>query len=334
MYSSMKAIVFTQYGSPDVLQLKEVAKPTPKENEVLIRVHASTVTSGDYTYRSSPLSVRIMALFAGMNIGLMKPKNSIIGVEFAGEIEAIGEDVTLFKKGDQVFGDTGPDFGANAEYVCMPEDGALAIKPANMSYEEAAAAPRGAKTALFFLRDKGNLQSGQEVLIYGASGSVGTFAVQLAKHYGAKVTGVCSTTNLELVKSLGADKVLDYTREDFTNNGQSYDVIYETVGKTSVSDGKSSLKESGIYLAGTTGLSPMLQMAWTSMIGSKKVLFAVAPLKQEDLVFLKELIEAGKIKSVIDRSYPLEQTAEAHRYASKGHKKGNVVITVAHNDKA
>ena len=333
MYSNMKAVVFTEFGPPDVLQFKEVEKPTPRDNEVLIRVYATTVTSGDYTTRNSPASVRIMALLAGVNIGLMRPKNTILGVELAGEIESVGKDVKLFKEGDQVFADTGSSYGANAEYVCMPEDGALAIKPANMTYEEAAAVPRGAKTALFFLRDKGNIQSGQKVLIYGASGSVGTFAVQLAKYYGAEVTGVCSTTNLEMVRSLGADKVIDYTKEDFTKNGQTYDIIFDTVGKSSVSRGKSSLKQNGIYLAGAGGPSVMVQMLWTSMVGSKKVIFGVAPERKEDLIFLKELIEAGKLKPVIDRTYPLEQTAEAHRYADKGHKKGNVVITVAHNNR-
>ena len=331
MSSKMKAVVFTEYGSPDVLQLTEVEKPTPKEDEVLVRVYATTVTSGDYTMRSSPVSTRMMALLVGMNFGLTKPKSTILGAEFAGVIESVGEDVTLFKEGDQVFGDTGSSYGAYAEYLCMPEDGALAIKPANLTYEEAAAVPRGANTALFFLRDKGNIQSGQEVLVYGASGSVGTNAVQLAKYYGAEVTGVCSTANLEMVTSLGADKVIDYTKDDFADNGQTYDVIYETVGKSSVSHGKSALKENGIYLAGSGGLSGMAQMAWTSMAGSKKVIFGVAPERKEDLIFLKELVEAGELKPVIDRRYPLEQTAEAHRYADKGHKKGNVVITVVHD---
>ena len=263
--------------------------------------------------------------------GFLKPRNPILGQELAGEIEAIGKDVTRFKPGDQVFGFD--MFGAYAEYKCMPENGALAIKPVNLSYEEAASIPNGALTALPFLRDKGNIQSGQTVLIYGASGSVGAAAVQLAKYYGAKVTGVCSTANLEWVKSLGADQVIDYTQEDFTENGKTYDIIFDTVGKRSFSECKGSLTDEGIYL--TTVPTPviMLQALWTAKSGSKKVKFVAAGLrpaseKIKDLVFLTELIEAGKIKPVIDRCYPLEQIAEAHRYVEKGHKKGNVVITV------
>ena len=324
----MKAIVYTEYGPPDVLQLKEIEKPTPEEDEVLVRVYATTVTSGDYRMRDPELSTRVLALLFGFNIGLTKPKNTRLGSELAGEIEAVGKDVTLFKKGDQVYGITGDDLGANAEYVCMPEEAALAPKPANMTYEEAAAIPFGSHTALYFLRDKANVQSGQKVLIYGASGSVGSAAVQLAKHFGAEVTGVCSTANVEMVKSLGADHVIDYTKEDFTKNGQTYDVIFETVGKSSFSKNISSLKEGGIYLGGSAGMSEMMQMQWASMRGGKRVAFGPAPEHKEDLVFLKELIEAGELKAVIDRRFPLPQTAEAHRYAEKGHKKGNVVITV------
>jgi len=335
----MKAVVYTEYGPPDVLQVKEVEKPTPKDNEVLIKVFATTVNSGDYRMRGSPASTRIMALLFGMGFGLIRPKNTLLGSELAGEIEAVGKDVKVFRKGDQVFGTTGEGFGAYAEYVCMPEEpeggmeGLLAMKPANMTYEEAAAVPHGATSALSFLRDKGNIQSGQRVLIYGASGGVGTAAVQLAKYFGAEVTGVCSTTNLEMVKSLGADKVIDYTKEDFTKSGQTYDIIYETVGKSSFSRNISSLKKKGIYLAGNFGLLQIVQMLWTSMIGSKKIVFGTASVPNEDLIFLKELIEAGKMKAVIDRRYPLEQIVEAHRYAEKGHKKGNVVITVEHNNK-
>ena len=331
----MKAILHTKFGPPDELQLKEIEKPVPRDNELLIKIHATTVTSTDCNARNFTFVTKVFQLPARLFFfGIFRPRINILGFDLAGEIEAVGKDVKRFKEGDQVFGTPGIAFGAHAEYTCMPEDGVLTIKPANMAWEEAASVFLGAHTALFFLRDKGNIQAGQKILIYGASGSIGTFAVQLAKYFGAEVTGVCSTTNLEMVKSLGAEKIIDYTKEDFTRSGETYDLIFDTVGKTSFSRCKNSLKQKGIFLTALMDLPEIVQIIWTSMTGGKKVKGGVAPERVEDLNFLKELMEAGKIKPVIDRCYPLEQTAEAFRYVEEGHKKGNVVITVEHSNKA
>jgi NADPH:quinone reductase-like Zn-dependent oxidoreductase len=302
-----------------------VEKPVPKDDEVLIRVHSTTVTSGDVWIRSSTYSPWFW-LFGRIMYGITKPRKKIPGNELSGEIEAIGKDITQFQVGDKIYGIVwSTSFGgAYAEYKCLPENG-VAIKPANMTYEEAAAVPIGGLTALVLLR-KGKIQSGQKILIYGASGSVGTFAVQLAKYFGAEVTGVCSTTNIKMVKSLGADKIVDYTKEDFTKNDQTYDVIFDAVRKMSFSRCKDSLTKKGVYI---TVDWPLLTAFWTSIVGHRKVVFGIAN-KVEDLTFLRELIEAGKLKSVIDKVYPLEQVIEAHRYVDKGHKKGNVVITVKH----
>lgn len=320
----MKAIVHTRYGPPDVLQLKEIEKPTPGDHEVLVRVHATTVTPVDCIFRKGD------QFFARLFTGLTNPKNPILGSELSGIVEAVGENVTQFKEGDPVFGG-GP--AAHAEYACLSEDGPLAIKPPNLTFEEAAAVPYGVLTALPFLRDEGGIQKGHNVLINGASGSVGTYAVQIAKHVGTEVTGVCSSGNVEMVKSLGADRVIDYTREDFTADGRTYDVIFDAVGKSSFSKCRDALKEDGIYLTTVLGLPILFQMAWTSMGSGKRAMFAATGLRPpgemaKDLIFAKELIEAGKMKPVIDRRYPMEQMVQAHEYVGKGHKQGNVVITV------
>jgi NADPH:quinone reductase-like Zn-dependent oxidoreductase len=311
----VKAAVHTQYGGPEVLQLREVQKPAPKDHEVLIRVHATTVTIGDTIMRSLKIpGPSWQRLFGRIYLGIKAPRRTILGMELAGEIEAVGKDVKRFEKGDQVFASTfGVDFGGYAEYKCLPEDGMIATRPANLGYEEAAALPGGAMTALRCLR-KGGVRSGQKVLIYGASGAVGTYAVQIAKHFGAEVTGVCSTANLELVRSLGADKVLDYTQEGFTLGAGTYDVVFDAVGKLDSSHSKRALKKAGTYLNVLTAS------------GSGE--------RSEDLLFVKELAETGKIRPVIDRSYPLEQIVEAHRYVDEGHKKGNVAIVVTHDPEA
>jgi NADPH:quinone reductase-like Zn-dependent oxidoreductase len=327
----MKAIVYERYGPPDVLQLKEVEKPTPKDNEVLIRIHATTVTTGDVNARGFAFVPPGFGLLARLMLGLRKPRKPILGTELAGEIEVVGKDVSKFKVGDQVFAFSGLHMGCYAEYRCMPEDGVVALKPPNLTYDEAAALSFGGTTALGFFRS-GKVQSGESVLVIGASGGVGTAAVQLARHFGAEVTGVCSTANVELVRSLGADQVIDYTKEDFTQGGETYDVIVDTVvGKTSFARCRDSLKPNGRYLPVAGGMREMMQMLWTSMIGSKKVIAAAPPAERaEDLRFLAELAQAGKFRPVVDRRYPFEQIAEAHRYVDTGRKKGNVVIPVAH----
>ena len=328
----MKAVVTTKYGPPDVLELQEVEKPAPKEDELLIRIHATTVTAGDCEMRSLdlPLGYQLM-LRAGF--GFRRPRRKIQGSEVAGEIEAIGRDVKQFKVGDQVFGSAGLRFGANAEYICLPEkpgemDGGVAIKPANMSYEEAATVPFGGRDSLHFLR-LAKIQSGQKILINGAGGSIGTFAIQLAKHFGAEVTAVDSTAKLDMLRSIGADQVVDYTQEDFTERDEIYDVIFDVIGKISFSNSDKVLKQNGTYLLANP-VSQLVRGLWTRMTSSKKVVMETASGTIADLIFLRELVEAGKIKTVIDRTYPLEQIVEAHRYVETGGKLGNVVITVEH----
>ncbi|WP_214481420.1 NAD(P)-dependent alcohol dehydrogenase [Bacillus sp. SM2101] len=330
----MKAIVCENYGSPEVLELKDVKKPMPKDNEVLIKVNATSINYGDLVARNfneiSPSKFNMPLLFWALSkfyFGFRKPKINILGSEFAGQIELVGKDVKLFKLGDEVFGYLGQNMGAYAEYICLTEKGILATKPTNMSFEEATVVPYGAMTALNLLR-KVEVRSGQKVLINGASGSIGSAAVQIAKYFGAEVTGVCSTSRVEFVKALGADKVIDYTTDDFTKNGETYDLIFDILGKSSFQRCKGSLKQSGYYLLASFKIKQLYEMLWTSMFSSKKVICALSTEKAEDLHFLKELIEKGKIISVIDRSFPLEQTDDAHRYVESGQKKGFVVITM------
>lgn len=316
MATRMKAAVYSKYGPPEVLQVTEIEKPTPKDDQLLVRVVATTVTSGDVRARKAdPWIARLF-------VGLLKPKEPVLGSDLAGVVEAVGKSVTRYKAGDPVFGSGVHTY---AEYTCLREDGPRAIKPASMTFEEAAAIPWGATCSLYFLR-RGNIREGQRVLIYGASGSLGTAAVQLAKYFGAEVTGVCSTANLDLVRSLGADRVIDYTKEDFTERA-AYDLIYDTVGKISFSKSLKSLKKGGAFVSALS-LLPTLRRVWAALAGGKRVVGGIAKVKAEDVVFLKELIEAGKLRAVIDRRYPLERIAEAHAYVETGHKKGNVVISI------
>ncbi|MFW9855142.1 MAG: NAD(P)-dependent alcohol dehydrogenase [Candidatus Thorarchaeota archaeon] len=333
---SVKAIVWTKYGSPEVLVLREVEKPTPKDNEILIKVHAAAVTMGDCEMRDLklPLSIRyLMRVF----VGIRKPKRrTILGQDLSGEIEAVGSDVTRFKKGDYVFGTTGFKFGAYAEYIALPadnSDGVLALKPTNITHEEAAAVVTGGLNALHFLR-KANVQPGQKILIIGAGGSIGTVAVQLARSYGAEVTAIDSTKKLEMLGSIGADYVIDYTQEDYTKRGEAFDIVFDVIGKGSLSSTINSVKPGGVYLMSNPRLTTTIRGRWVSMRSSKKVVGGTADEFPNLLSKITRLMEAGTIKAVIDRAYPLEQTAEAHRYVETGHKVGNVVISLANSKKA
>ncbi|MGW8316331.1 MAG: NAD(P)-dependent alcohol dehydrogenase [Bacteroidales bacterium] len=320
----MKAIVTTKYGAPEVLQMKEVEKPVPGEKEILIKIHATSVSSGDARMRrADPFMIRLI-------FGFSKPKKSIPGVVVAGEIEAVGSSVSRFKSGDQVFGSVGMAFGAHADYVAVPEDAVLALKPSTISYEEAAAIPFGGTAAMHFLR-LANIQAGHKVLVYGASGALGTIGIQLARNFGAEVTAVCSSANYELVKSLGADKVIDYTKEDFTRNREHYDVVFDTLGKSPLGKTLKSLKKGGQVLLANAGMGTMISGAFRSALGKKKIVSGVIKETSEDMNYFKQLIEEGKLKAVIDRIYTLKQISEAHAYVDKGHKKGNVIIAINHS---
>jgi NADPH:quinone reductase-like Zn-dependent oxidoreductase len=330
----MKTVICTKYGPPEVLQIKEVEKPAPKDNEVLVKVHAASVNYGDLIARNfkdvTPSKFNmpmLLWIISKLVFGIRKPRIKLLGSEFSGEIESIGVTVKKFKTGDRVFGYLGAGMGAYSEYLCLSEKGCLAIKPENINHEEAAVISYGAIMALPLLR-KVNIKPGQKILINGASGSIGSAAVQIAKHFGAEVTGVCGAPRLEFVKTLGADKVIDYTKDDFTQNGEKYDVIFDILGKSSFSQNKNSLNENGIYLLASFKTKQLFQMLLTSISGGRKVICAIAPGNLEDLVAVKKLIEEGKIKTVIDKSFPLEQTAQAHRYAEEGNKKGSVVINM------
>ena len=331
----MKAVVITAYGSPDVLKFQEVETPIPKDNEVLVKIHATSVNFGDTFVRNfktvTPAKFTMptpLWLPTRLAFGIRKPNVKILGSEFSGVVESVGRDVVNFKPGDAVFGYSGQSMGTNAEYVTISADGLIAPKPDNMTHEEATTVPYGALTALSVLK-KANIQPGQKVLINGASGSIGAYAMQLAKYYGAEVTGVAGTPRLEMLKALGADKVIDYTKEDFTQNGETYDLIVDIKRKTSFSKVKQSLNEGGIYLLTSFKTRNVLQMLWTSRFESKRVICALSMEKPEDLAHIKALVESGHIKTVIDRAYPLSQTADAHWYIESGKKTGNVVITIA-----
>lgn len=324
----MKAVVYERYGPPEVLHLKDIPKPVPKNNEILIRIYATTVTSGDHRVRMLDVPAGF-GLFARLALGITRPRQPILGTELAGEIESVGKDVSKFKVGDQVFAFPGVSMGCYAEYKCIQENGPVALKPSNLTYDESTALSFGGTTALSFFR-RGKLQRGERLLVNGASGAVGTAAVQIARHFGAEVTGVCSTANVELVKSLGATHVIDYTKEDFTQNGETYDVIVDTAGTAPYSRSKGSLKERGRLLIVLGGLADMLTAPWVSMTSSKRVIAGSAAERAEDVRFLGELAQAGEFKPAIDRRYPFDQIVEAHRYVDKGHKKGNVVITLMH----
>lgn len=321
----MKAVVFAQYGAPEVLQLQEIEKPSPKDHEVLIKIYATGVSSGDSRLRrADPFAARFF-------LGLIRPRLQVLGGVFSGVVEAVGQSVTRFKAGDEVFGKTTMRFGAYAEYLTLPESGAgaLSLKPSGLSHEEAAALPFGGCTALHFLK-KANVQKGQKVLVYGASGAVGSAAVQIAKYMGAEVTAVCSAANAAWVKSIGADYVMDYRKEDFSKNGIKYDVVFEAVGKSPVSAGFSSTKQNGVLILAGALFGQMMQGAWYGLFSKKKVIFGVENEQAEGLEFLKTGVETGHIKPLIDKVFPLEQMAAAHKYVDGGHKKGNVAITVHH----
>jgi NADPH:quinone reductase-like Zn-dependent oxidoreductase len=326
----VKAILHTQYGPPTLLQFKEIDKPVPRDNEVLIAIHATTVSTGDCNVRNFTFVTKSMRPIAKLMFGIGKPwKARILGTELAGEVERTGKDVKRFKAGDRVVASTGMAGGGHAEYACLPENGALAIKPDSLSWEEAVAIPFGANTALYFLRDLGQIRAGQDVLIIGASGSIGSAAVQLAKHFAATVTAVCSGANAEMVKSLGADRVIDYEKDDFTRNPETYDLIFDIVGATTFGRCRTSLKPKGVFLQNIMGLTDMVRILWTAINGGKKLKGGVAMDSLERMNVIAELAAAGELKPVIDRSYPLERIAEAFTYVEQGHKKGNVVITVA-----